>query len=90
MAEPTAMDTPALVRRTLVTVGAMVGACALVVGTLTLVATLVVRHAVAPPGEAEHDGTGTLVPAGNVHGSVGPRPAPVGAHEAAGERPRIR
>jgi hypothetical protein len=69
-----------LLRRTLVTMGAMVGACVLVVGTLTLIALLVVGHAVGSPGgEVEHAGGGTIVPASNVHGTVGPaKPATVG------------
>jgi len=73
MPEPNRMENRALIRRTLITVGAMVGACVLVVGSLALVATLIVGRAVAPPGEADAGATGggtAVVPAGNVHGTV--------------------
>jgi hypothetical protein len=80
MSEPSSIDNRTLLRRTLVTMGAMVGACVLVVGALTLVALLLVGHSVASPsGEAEHAGSGTLVPASNVHGMVTPvKPPTVG------------
>jgi hypothetical protein len=79
MTEGNTMDNRTLLRRTLITVGAMVGACVVVVGTVTLLAAVVVGHAVSPPSEAESTGAGGLVPAANVHGTVpGAKPSPPG------------
>jgi hypothetical protein len=79
MAEPNTIDNRTLIKRTLVTMGAMVGACVVVVGAISLVAAVVVGHVVAPPGEAEHSVSGGLVPASNVHGiAPGAKPFPPG------------
>jgi hypothetical protein len=73
------LDNRTLVKRTLVSVGAMVGACVVVVGTLTLLASVIVAHAVTPPEETERSSSGTVVPAANVHGVVpGAKPSPPG------------
>jgi hypothetical protein len=74
MAEPNTMDNRTLWRRTLITVAAMVGGCAVVVGSLTLIAASVVGRA-GGAGATEQAATPGLAPAGNVHGAVaGPKP----------------
>ena len=74
------IDNRMLLKRTLVTAGAMVGACVLLVGTLTLVVNAIVSHAVSP--QAEESGSGaTLIPAANVHGSMPGAPPMAGGRQ---------
>jgi len=70
------IDNRTLLRRTLITAGAMVGACVVFVGTVTLIVNSVVSHAVSPHDDTSGDPL--VVPAGNVHGSVPGVPAPGG------------
>ncbi len=67
-----AMDNQALLRRTLVTAGTMLGGCVLIVGTLTLIALAIVSHAVAPAQDASDAG---VSPALTAHGKPGAPPA---------------
>jgi hypothetical protein len=56
-----AMDNRALLRKTLVTMGAMVGACVVVVGSLTLVAVGIAGHAVGGADQSQTGDAGLVV-----------------------------
>jgi hypothetical protein len=72
------MDNQALLRRTFVTAGVMVGASVLVVGTLTLLALAIVGHAVASPSSTDSQLDGGASPALIPRGKPG-MPAPPSA-----------
>lgn len=74
------IDNRTLLKRTLVTAGAMVGTCVLLVGTLTLVVNAIVTHAVSPQAQESASGA-SLVPAANVHGSMPGAPPMVGGRQ---------
>jgi hypothetical protein len=77
------MDNQVLLRRTLMTAGAMVAACVLVVGTLTLIALTIVGHAVSSQGQADALDAG-VTPALNPRGKSGSAtPSPAAAAKPA-------
>ncbi len=73
----TTMDNRALLRRTLVTMGAMVGTCVVLVGSLTLVALGITGRAVGG-GELSGDAGALVVPGahGTTLGAPSAQPAP--------------
>jgi hypothetical protein len=77
MAE-SALDNQALLKRTLVTAGAMVGACVLFVGTVTLIAVGIVGHAVSGTSGAASDAgpaATTAIPRGKINVPAAPVPS---------------
>jgi hypothetical protein len=76
-----ALETGSLTKRTLLAVGAMVGACVVVVGTLSLVALLVVGRAVGPVDgdKSVKSGGPVLVPASKIDPMSKPVSTPSGA-----------
>ncbi len=74
MPESTPMDNRTLLRKTLVTVGAMVSGCILVVGVLTLVASAIVGHAVGPKEESDAGGGTSAAGTPQHPPSAGPKP----------------
>ncbi|HEX8791224.1 MAG TPA: hypothetical protein VF765_09780 [Polyangiaceae bacterium] len=77
------IDNRTLLKRTLVTAGAMVGSCVVLVGTLTLIVNGIVSHAVSPASEETASGGSgaALVPAGNVHGGMPGAPPMAGGRQ---------
>jgi hypothetical protein len=74
------LETGSLAKRTLIAVGAMVGACVVVVGTLSLIALLVVGRAVGPVDadkSAKASGP-ALVPASKIDSQSKPAATPRG------------
>jgi hypothetical protein len=75
-----ALETGSLAKRTFLAVGTMVGACVVVVGTLSLLAVLIVGRAVGPAsGDADTSAKGggaLLVPAAKIDPMAKPAVAP--------------
>ena len=78
MDESSSLDNRTLLRRTLIAVGAMVGACTLVVGTVTLVVSGIAGRAVA--SEDALPDSGAVAPIGSSHGPRPPAALPAGGH----------
>jgi hypothetical protein len=65
------MDSEPILKKTLVTVGAMVGACVAFVGTISLVAVLVTSHVVGA-SDSSASGQDAREPSGSTKASVTP------------------
>ena len=79
MGEKTPMDNRTLLRRTLVAAGVMVGSWVLFVGTLSLVASVIVHQAVASGDEAAESPAASAPPGALSASPAGAKP-PAGLH----------
>ncbi|HEY4012510.1 MAG TPA: hypothetical protein VGM06_04190 [Polyangiaceae bacterium] len=74
MPEESTISNQSLLRRTLVMMGVMVGACVFVVGTLTLVASSIVDHAAGAGDDTVDAGPSPVTPSAPIKpGAVRPK-----------------
>jgi hypothetical protein len=78
------MDAEPILKKTLVTMAAMVGACVVFVGTLSLTAVLITSHAVNPNGAS--DSTASPAEKGDTSSPQKPGATPAPMNKGAAQR----